>query len=828
MKSYSDISYRYMKENKKRTTLTIFGIALATILIFAIGTFILSFRDSMIAREREAADFEFMLDISGDEAEKVINNVEIKDSEILQYSEMQYSIENSKYKIVVGNYGDKGYYDKIYGGKIIEGSFPKSNNEIIIDTMTKKKLNVNIGDILKGKNEEGVEKDFTVVGVSKLDGFISNDDNIIYVYGYLDKINKEDEYIVYVNLKSERNKQKIINKVLKDANVEIKEGTKNDNSQLLYLTGNGGNSYTDRGIKNIAIFIIAIIMVCTITVIYNSFNMSVIERIRYFGILKAMGATNKQIKRIVYKEGAIMWLCALPIGMIIGFFSLKFGIKIFLGDEIMLTKLTINFYPGIILVTAILVAITIFLSLLAPVRKVKKITAVDAMKNKSEISIGKIKRRKARLITKVFGIEGSMAYKNIRRTPMRFIVTLLALTISIVIFNVFYNFMDFTRQAVEGQYMKIAFDSSVTKSGDNYFTTEEINGLEKEISYSSIYKIFNRPEGKLIPLDKFVNKDEVAGSIYSKYGFGSLCFDINACEGSNELNLAKEYVVDGEIDYNKLKDNGVILVDGNTSRDKNGDKKTIRKTNYKVGDKIKIYEQVDVNGKDDNTIKNEIENNYVEVTVVAILNKDPFMGSYEVSGIGLYCLKDVYDNNFEKVNYNDIRFKFDNEKNRANAIEYFDKNSDKFNYSDFGSEIDEINGVYNQVEFFVYCFIIIITIISVVNIFNTISTNLLLRKKEFATLKAMGMTEKQLKKTVILEGTLYGIISAIVGGILSVILSKMMINSGSELGDFTFKFPYLVFSLSIVVAILVTYLSTLIPLKRLSKLTVVEGISDDE
>ena len=828
MKNYSDISYRYMKENKKRTTLTILGITLATILIFAIGTFILSFRDSMIDREREAADFEFMLDISGNEAEKVINNVEIKNSEVVQDSEIQYSIENSKYKIVVGNYGDKGYYDKIYGGKIVEGSFPKSNNEIVIDSMTKKKLNVNVGDTLKGKSEEGVEKDFKVVGIVKLDGFSRNNDNLLYVSGYLDKINKEDEYTVYVNLKSEKNKQKIINKVLKDANVEIKEGTKNDNSQLLYLTGNGGNSYTNRGIKNIAIFVIAIIMVCTMTVIYNSFNMSVIERIRYFGILKAMGATNKQIKRIVYKEGAIMGLCALPIGVIIGFFSLKFGIKIFLGDNVMLTKLTINFYPVIILVTAILVASTIFLSLLAPVKKVKKITAVDAMKNKSEISIGKIKRRKARIITKVFGIEGSMAYKNIRRTPMRFIVTLLALTISIVIFNVFYNFMYFAKQLTQDQFMRIAFDSSVTRLGNDYFTTEEINELEKEISYSSIYKIFNRPEGKLIPIDKFVNKDEELSSIYSKYGFGHLLFDINACEGSKELNLAKDYVVDGEIDYNKLKDNGVILVDGYSSRDKNGDKKVIRRTNYKVGDKIKIYEQVDVNGKDDNTIKNEIENNYVEVTVVAILNKDPFMGSYEVSGIGLYCLKDVYDNNFEKVNCNDIRFKFDNEKNRANAIEYFDKNSDKFNYSDLGSEIDEINGVYNQVEFFVYCFIIIITIISVVNIFNTISTNLLLRKKEFATLKAMGMTEKQLKKTVILEGTLYGIISAIVGGILSVILSKMMINSGSELGDFTFKFPYLVFSLSIVVAILVTYLSTLIPLKRLSKLTVVEGISDDE
>ena len=99
---------------------------------------------------------------------------------------------------------------------------------------------------------------------------------------------KSNEFclIVFGGFVFQKNKQKIINKVLKDANVEIKEGTKNDNSQLLYLTGNGGNSYTNRGIRNIAIFVIAIIMVCTMTVIYNSFNMSVIERIRYFGILK--------------------------------------------------------------------------------------------------------------------------------------------------------------------------------------------------------------------------------------------------------------------------------------------------------------------------------------------------------------------------------------------------------------------------------------------------------------------------------------------------------------------------------------------------------------
>ena len=135
-----------------------------------------------------------------------------------------------------------------------------------------------------------------------------------------------------------------------------------------------------------AIFVIATIIVCTIVVIYNSFNISVIERIRYFGILKAIGATPKQIKRIIYKEGFLMGLIALPLGCIVGFLALKYGIKIFIGDTLMFVEsFKVGFYPVIILVTAILVAITIFLSILMPARKANKISAVDAIRNKNEI-----------------------------------------------------------------------------------------------------------------------------------------------------------------------------------------------------------------------------------------------------------------------------------------------------------------------------------------------------------------------------------------------------------------------------------------------------------
>lgn len=804
MKSYSDISKRYMKENKKRTVLTIVGIALATTLLFAIGTFLLSFRDSMISKERKNRNYEFKLnDIPGEKVDKIVKNIEIKNSALVD-SNIEYTMND--YNILINKYNDE-YYKLIYKGELVEGKIPSSDNEIVIDTITKKKLNVKLGDSLIVKDKENNEVNLKIVGIRKVDMYSSG--NELDVDGYFSKIEKSKKYMIYINLKSEKKKQEIISEVIKKADIKLEEGMKEDHGLLLYLTGNGGSDAIDSSIKGLSIFIISIIIICTITVIYNSFNMSVIERIRYYGILKAIGATNRQIKRILYKEGFLMSIIAFPIGCIVGFISLKLGIKIFIGDKFMFTDFKVNFYPIIILITAILVIITVFLSLLAPTRKIKKISAVDAMKNRGEIKVGKIKRRKTRVIEKIFGIEGSMAYKNIRRTPMRFIITLLALTISIVLFNVFYSFMDFAKQAVKGEFMNIAFDAQLEKKNRDGFTNEEIDTIKNNVKCNTMYSLYSKE------IVTKINKDNLTDYYYKNTVFedNKLVANIYGCSGEVELNLTKEYVVEGSIDYDKLKNGGVILVDGNATRDKNDNRKIERLTNYKVGDEIKL-------ASEDNktTIKG---------TVIAILNKDPFYGSY-MRSMSIYGLKDVlFSDTEEKTNYNWLGFKYDNDKDRQETIEYFDV-EDSYSYIDLGSQVEQINSVYSQIEFFVYCFIIVITIISVVNIFNTISTNLLLRKKEFATLKAMGMTEKQLKKTVILEGTLYGIISAIIGGIVSAVLSNIMLKTGGAIGDIDYVFPYLAFSASILVAILVTYIATLIPLRRLRKLTIVEGISDDE
>ena len=833
MKSYSEISTRYMKENKKRTILTIAGIALATILIFAIGTFLLSFKDSMIADARAESDYEFRINnLTSEEVDKLINNIEVKNYSIDEESNSIYNIKGTERQTYIYN-GDEGIYKRILREELVEGRNPSKENEIRIDTYVQKFLNVSVGDkiTLESNDDLYKEKTYTVVGIKKSTGGYTTN-SPLQLEGYFDssKLDDEKSYSVWVNLKSEKNKQAIISKVLNNCGIEMNEERKSDNSILLYLTGNGGNNYTDKALQNMAIFVGIIIVICTITVVYNSFNISVIERIRYFGILKSIGATSKQLRRIIFKEGYLMGLIALPIGCFIGFFALKYGIKIFIGDTLMLIEnFKISFYPSIILLTAAVIGITIFLSLLGPVRKVNKLSAVDAMRNKNEIKIGKIKRRKSRIIGKIFGVEGSIAYKNIRRTPFRFIITVIALTISIILFNVFYGFMDFTKQTVSQQFMYVPFDGQLSKNVmTESFSSDEVKEIESLPFITDINAYYSREAILKIPVSSIDNEyeEKINGmSVVTYNGTNANVFvSTYVGRGIKELAICKDYIVEGSLNEEALNNGGVILVDGTVIRNGKGDKEIIRLTNYKVGDKIKVQ-------RPDSNSENPSDDEFYEATVVGIANKDPFMGMYLGNGIELIYTQEGYKKLIGEVEYNGFLFNYgDNEDNRIKALEYFDsiKDTTNYAYSDIDDQLKEIDDIYAQVEFFVYCFIIVITIISIVNIFNTISTNLLLRKKEFSTLKAIGMTEKQLKKSVILEGTLYGIISSIIGGIISALLLALMVKAGAGMADVQYKFNLIAFIASIVCAIAVTYLSTLVPLKRINKLTIVEGISDEE
>lgn len=838
MKSYSEISNRYMKENKKRTILTIMGVALATVLIFAIGTFFFSFKDAMLLNERSRGDYEFKINnLNSEQAKRVINNVEIKDGSIYFSGNTPYLIKGTERSAVIYK-GDSNYYSKIKYEKIIDGESPKADDEVVIDINVKKFLNVEKGDTITLITEMG-ETQFKVVGITESGTYISDAPLGLYTYIDENNLSSDDMYSVYVNIKSDKNKQKIIDQVLTDADVEIISENKIENREILYLTGNGGDSAITKSLNNMVVFVILIIVICTVTVIYNSFNISVIERIRYFGILKAIGATPKQIRRIIFKEGAVIGIIALPLGCLIGFFALKFGIDIFIGNNILfIENFTVNFYPKILGLTIVIVTLTILISIMGPSRKAKKVSAVEAMRNNKEINIGKIKRRKGRIVGRVFGIEGNLAYKNIRRTPARFIITVIALTISLIMFNVFYGFLDFTKQIVTDLYGTICYDSELIKSNNNSFSDEEIEKIENQNFSSNIYKINTNYYQLLIEEDKLNPEyEEKTGSKIAQNRNGIFYNGVLAAGassnvgGEKELNLTSDYIKEGKIDSSS----GVILVDGRKITNKDGNKEVIRGTSYKVGDTIKIAKPISDNNKvvlSNEDKQNAIDNNdYIEIPIIAILEKEPIEGQYLTDSLEIIMGDECYNKYIGQFKVNLMFFDFEGNSEKENeAIEYFEsiKESNGYSYYDLKQQLSSIDEMFNQIEFFVYCFIIVITIISIVNILNTISTNILIRRKEFSTLKAIGMTEKQLRKSVLLEGTLYGIISGIFGGVISAILLAVLVKFTSGMAVLEYKFDFVAFIGSIVIAILITYVATLIPLRKLNKLSIVEGISDDE
>nr|WP_274380440.1 FtsX-like permease family protein [Clostridium chrysemydis] len=564
-------------------------------------------------------------------------------------------------------------------------------------------------------------------------------------------------------------------------------------------------------------------MLSTITVIYNSFNLSIIERIREFGVLKAIGITGKQMKLILFKEGFLMCLIAIPLGIIIGYLSLVFLVNILVGSlGIINFKISIGFYKEIVFLTVIIVLLTVFISILGPARNVSKISAVNAIKNSNEYRKEKLKRRNAKLITKIFKIEGNIAYKNIKRTPKRFIVTVLALTISIIIFNVFTSLILEIKSEVKMMYGVSEFKAEVTakEKDKNGLSKDVINyiynteGIENRLSFVSDYINLSLEKDKLTTRAKetFKIKDLNNGFVEPKQG-------VDVSSGNEEMfsfiskNSKEKYDL-----KEMVKNNEIILLDTTTYIK---DKKRVfeRLTNYKIGDTITFKD------KDGNSKKFKIKD---------ILNKNDINEGSQFFNIGIIMPKELYNKEFNDLDINGVLFSYNEnltDKEISNIEDRFMKNKD-IKYMNIKEEVLNTLRIYDIMSLFVYSFIIIITLISVINIFNTIGTNVILRKREFSTLRGIGLTNKQLRKIVLLEGAFYGIFASIIGGIISLVLLKFtdslfVVSVGivETKSDFYKVIPFLI---SIFGSILITLLASVPPLNKLKKISIVEGLREED
>lgn len=862
MNNYKQVTFKYLKQNKRRTILTIIGITLAISLFSGIGTFMFSVQNSLIEkRKQDAGNWEFCFK----NLNKVMVNVLINNFEVETYSiskeEKNLKIKSNENIEIDFSDEDKKSFNEFFKIHALEGRVPNKPKEIVISKNAKRILKKEIGDRVQ-LSRDGKFKVYKIVGFDK--ELVAGNSIRIRAYSEFTKLKKDEIYNVAINLKSKKYKLDIAKKIAKNLNVKVISYQEElgetpymiSNNWLLSLQGQGVNQLLNSSLTKMLIIVICIIVVCTVAVIYNSFNISVAERINEFGILRSIGATPRKIRKLVFQEASIMAIISIPLGIIAGYLGIYITIyilsksKFYIFDNI----INVGLYPEVILISSIIGIITILLSVIGPARTASKISPIDAIRNSGNIRKEKYKKRRTFLIKAIFGVEGDVAYKNIRRNNKRFIITLFSLIISLVMFDVFTASSKHIRMAYQQTLQTMDFDARITcmnhkKSIDTKFIEELKRRKEIKNVFTPINcKEFLAIESKFINLDLFtkVKLDKLHEVDINNNKYVNIS-QINYCSyDKSSLEESKKYLIEGSVDEEKLNNGGVLIIDTNKLQGKENNKVVIRTLNCKVGDEIKIpkmknmfcYDDLNKNtslsigiSEMDKRAKKAIkENDFIKVKVVGILNKDMFNEISTRPQVSMVFGDKKFKDNFGQQQNKTVALRYKDENSREKIQGYLTEKCEEqeLNYVDIYLISKQMQIMQTQISVFIFGFIAIITFIGIVNIINTITIGLLLRKSEFATLMSIGMTKKQLAKMVMLEGILHGIIVSIIGTVISYVLFKFMIAVQSRYIEVFTNASIDVFITGAVVCILITLIASLIPLRKLKKMSIVENIRTKE
>lgn len=500
--------------------------------------------------------------------------------------------------------------------------------------------------------------------------------------------------------------------------------------------------------------IMAIIIIASVMLIYNAFGISVSERSRYLGMLASVGATKAQKRRSVYFEGAVLGAFGIPLGFLAGIGGMAVTFRVLdpvfakSGLNYENTSFTLSFPWWIIPVIALLSIITIAISAYIPARRASRTTPIDALRQNTDVRVKAKKLRSPIFIRKIFGYEGELAYKNMKRNGRKSRIITSSLALSIVLFLSVYSFCDMfsevTRLSAQNPYQVYAY---VDLQDTDRFR-EEVSALgnfDKMYSVNATYGM-----GLTTAKDNFVNGyDRMFSS--EEGGFPLyLCYvddnDFNAMCEENGINPQPFYKGDSMVVMNcmehtssaaKIFSDSIIGTTFSSTKDANDPL-----TGYTVGALVPY--------RDTSYVYNLAAPVYVMAfaPVSAANLTGGYMIGFETTQHEAFS-EDVQDI-LENGNYADS------------------------GVMDMVSSIEMMNSTTLIMQVFLYGFITLMALISVANIFNTVSTSIDLRRKEFAMLKSVGVTPKGFNRMLRFESLFYGLKALIFGLPLGLLCSYFM------------------------------------------------------
>lgn len=617
-----------------------------------------------------------------------------------------------------------------------------------------------------------------------------------------------------------------------------------------------------KALFTVAAVVALIIILTSVYCIKNSFNISITEKIRQYGMLASVGATRRQIKSSVKTEAAMLGVIGIPVGTMSGILASLILVNVVNALSAGWLNVALSFHtslPALILAVILSIA-TIYFSATGSARRAAKVTPLEAIRNTKEIKIKSAKLKTPAIIGRIWGIGGVISYKNIKRNNKKYRTTVTSIVICSVTFIVISYFMSVAFSMVGMSYASTDYNIGINMS------------CKKDIDIEKLTKLVSGIEGVDDYLVGAGYDFDVSKPKYTKE-YGEYCRQLYAdSEDVSQMFLITvlddksydKYVSDAGI---KNAAAGAILVNKCTFDVYNENsskyaKKEMELYKYKAGDTIECgYNVYDDASSDDNAVEGGTESSTednsgyvdeetinngvrktVDVTIAGVTDKVP-IGYKGYSNTLLFMNQKGFESLWgDGKNGNEIKPGYASYSAYVvaeNADEYqdtFEKETEEnpeysqisFYVSNLDKEMRDEKSLFTLLGVFAYGLIVVIALIGITNIINTLSTGMELRSREFATLRSIGMTDKQFVGMVRLESVFISVKALVIGVPLGILISYLLCVMMNRMDDaIIYEPPYKAIILCIVVVIMLIYAIMKLSMTKLRHNNIIETIKNE-
>lgn len=826
-----------LKKNRVRTLVTIIGIMLSMALLTAVIEGANSGMQYLVRAETErvGAFHGYWREVEADKVSELARAEDVnKTAAFYRVGHAQVTEDTSRFvKYLQIEALGEGVTD-LLSVRLTAGRMPENEREIILpDRYVEQVARVRVGDTLTlsvgqrtlngepiaahkeyEENEELTdcrELTYTVVGIfEKLDTVIDNGYSPSYIA--LTAGEATGPATVFFTLKHPAR----FYSVMKD---NLNAGIGYDwaaHSALLAYSGSFRNGVLTQLMYGLVTVLVVLIAFGSISLIYNSFSISVSERTRQFGILKSVGATKKQIRGTVLYEALVLCGIAIPLGAGVGcagigitLYCLRDSFHLIFSDTSDVKMKLVVSWVGLGMAALLCLAIAL-ISAWIPARRALSISPIQAIRQSTDIKISRREVKTSRLTQKLFGFEGMMASKNFKRNRKRYRSTVVSLFLSVTLFISAAAFCNYLKASVSSITSKDSGADIVYHTYDLRENPDALleklcraNGVERGAYLATRYETFRLPEGTLTKSYLEIFSDIMGSDTDGLY-------DMNLCAVSDAefLRFTKAAGIDGERYLTSEEPMGLLYnrgsryvrdasdasgsrakwttytlfapsatvgtyesrrirseIDGYSfiAQDKDGDgrylylSKEDKATYRATGDDAEREAFLNAHAK---RISEAEAVQVLSFRLGGTVDAVP-LGMSEEKPFLIYPYSRIAE--VTKIDPSEDRVSFCFEA-PAHAAAYADMKQILVDAGqmtsglyDNAEEIEAMRSTVTVVNVFSYGFIILISLIAVANVFNTISTNIALRRREFAMMKSVGLTTRGMHKMLNYECLIYGI-----------------------------------------------------------------------